>query len=321
MPLPTAKDLRPVDPILTNLSLGYKNLEFFWDKIAPYVEVPEATGTYFEYLRDYWFRRPEHGVRAPGGTYNRLGFGVTTGTYSVLEYGWEEAVDDVTKGRSQTPEDLEDLATQHLTNSMQLELETQAAAAYFITGVWGTSTTLSTSTPFQWSDYDQSDPMADAWTARRTIRRNTGSEPNRLFIGALAWEKLAEHPLILDKYKYTQTGILTEALVAAALGIEQLVVGKSVSNSAVEKAPGTASFTGADMWTDNALFLKVTDAPALMVPSGAYTIIWNEKGNVPWATERYREEQTRSDIVRIFSHWQMKIIAAQYGYIFLDAVA
>jgi len=319
MPLPTVNDVRVVDPIMTNLSLGFRNKEFFYDRIFPPVPVNQASGTFFIWTRDYWFRRPVGGVRAESGPYNRVGFGVGSDTYSTLEYGWEYALDEVTAKKSQTPESLDVLAAQYLSNIMQLELEKQAAAAGFVTSVWGTTTTLTTTD--QWSDYDASDPIANADTAKRTIRRNTGDEPNMMFVGAITWEKLKEHPLILDKYKHTQTGILTEALVAAALGIDQLVVGKSVENTAVEKAPGTASFTGADIWGDSALFLKVTPSPGLMVPNGGYRYIWDEKGNVPWAMENYLEPQTRSTIHRIFSHWAYKITGAQYGYIYLDTNA
>lgn len=320
MPLPTIRDVRPVDPVLTNLSLGYRNAAYFWDQIAPIIEVPEATGTFFEFTRDYWFRRQANGAaRAPGNPYARIEYGVATQTYNTQEYGWEHAVDDVLKARSQTPEDLEDIGTQLLTQIMQIELEMQVAAAAFITGVWGTTTTLAGTN--QWSDFDGSDPLTDADVAKRTIRRNTGEEPDVLFIGALSWEMLKEHPLLLDKYKHTQTGILTEALVAAALGVGSIVVGKSVQNTAAEQAPGTAAYTGADIWTDNALFLKRTTSPSLMVPNGAYTFIWNERGNVPWAIERYRLDPIRSNIVRIFSHWTINIIAAQYGYIYLDTNA
>ncbi len=318
-PLPTMSDVRPVNPVLTDLSFGFKNPEYFWDKIAPPVSVPQKSGTYFIWTRDYWFRRQEGADRAPGGAYSRVGFGVETDTYDAQEIGWESVVDDVTRDASQTPESLDTQATAFLAEIMQIELEKLVAAATFVTSVWGTTDTLTGAD--QWSDYDASDPIGDADTAKRVIRRNTGAEPNMLFVGALTWEKLKEHPLLLDKYKHTQTGILTEALVAAALGVPELVVGKSVENTAVEKAPGTASFTGADIWTDNALFLMKTPSPGLMVPNGAYSFIWNREGNVPWGMNQYREEQTKSDVQRIFTHKDIKITASQYGRIILDTNA
>ena len=317
MALPTSRDVRVVDPVLTNLSLGFKNPRFFWDQIAPPVRVTEQTGTFFIYDRDYWFRRPgdEPGMHAPGTPYQRVGFGVSSDSYRADERGYEKSIADPTRAASQTPESLDTLATQFLTNLIQMELELDIAAAHFVTSVWGTSNTLTTTD--RWSDYDGSDPIADADEAKRVIRRNTGEEPDFLFIGALTWEVLKEHPLILDKYKHTQTGILTEDLVAAALGISSMGVGKSVKNTGDEGA----GFSGSDIWTDNALFLKRTVTPGLMVPNGAYTFIWDEAGNFPWAMQSYREEKVRSDIQRVFTHYETKIVASQFGYLHLDTNA
>ena len=43
MPLPTITDVRPVDPVMTQLSIGFKNPRYFWDQIAPPVEVAEKS--------------------------------------------------------------------------------------------------------------------------------------------------------------------------------------------------------------------------------------------------------------------------------------
>ena len=318
MALPTIKDVRPVNPVLTNLSFGFANKGFLWDKIAPFAKQDQKSGTYFIYTRDYWFRRMKGAARASAGLYTRIGFGLDSSTYDCQEIGFEVPLDDPTVAASQTPEDLQTKAVAFLTNVMQIELEKLVAAAAFVTGVWGTTTSLSSTT--QWSDFDNSDPIANAKTAKRAILRNTGAEPNTLFVGATAWDKLMEHPLIVEKYKYTQKGVMTPDLVAAVLDVKEIVVGDSIENTAAEKTPGTASFTGADIWTDNALFL-VRNNPGLGVANGAYTFIWDEKGNVPWAVEDYRDEPIRSTITRIFTHQQVKVVSSQHGYIYLDCVA
>ena len=132
----------------------------------------------------------------------------------------------------------------------------------------------------------------------------------------MGWEQLKEHPLILEKYKHTQTGIMTEDLVAKALGTEQITVGNSVENTAFEGA----AYVGADIWTDNFL-LKVDQEPSIDVGTPSVTFMWNEKGNIPWAMEDYRDETIRSDITRVFTHLDPQITSAQHGYLFLDVVA
>ena len=311
---PALDDVRPVDPVLTNLSIGFKNEKFVWDKIAPPAEVDQMSGTFFLYTRDFWMRRQQGLERAPEGEYLRVGYGVSTATYKTAEYGAEKLLGDTVRAGSQTPEDLQEVDVAFLTNLIQMELEKLVAADCFVTGVWGTSTTLTGTN--QWSDYDGSDPIANADTAIRTIHRNTGAKPNLLVVGRLAWQNLKEHPLVIDKYKYTQPGVMTEELVAKVLGVDELVVGDSVENTAAEGA----TYVGADIWTDNALFV-VKKSQGLQVPAGAFTFMWNEKGNVPWAIETYREDKRRGDVTRVFTHADPRIVSAQHGYLFLDTTA
>ena len=315
MSIPTINDVRTINPVLTDLSIGFKNERFHWDKIARPKRTNEKSGSYPTYTRDYWFRRMTGGLRAPGGEYTQApGYGISWATFNALERGFEKGLDDSIRRANQTADDLGIVDLAYLTNLIQLELEKEVAAAAFVTGVWGTSTTL-TGTD-QWSDLDASDPIDKIEVAKRTIRRNTGSKPTCICVGALVWEKLKEHPLLLDKYKHTQRGILTEDLVAQAFGVDRLMVADSVENTVADGQ----TFTGADIWTDNVLVF-VDNAPGLMTPTGAITFIWDEQGNYPWGVQEYRWEKTRSNVQRVFTHFDIKIVAAQLGYMYLDAIA
>ena len=322
MPLPTRKDVALVSPVLTDLSLGYKNETLLWEKIAPTKGVPLNVGTIPIYTRDYWFRRIATAARGADGGYARTGYGVSSDTYKTVEIGFEKSLDDSIGKASQLGEDLQETDTAFLTTLMELEFEKRVAAACFVTSVWGTSTTMqSASSPYQWSDFDNSDPPQDVQTALRTIRRNTGSNTKfTMRLGPLVWEKLKEHPLLMDKIKHTQKGVLTEDLVASLLGLDELTVGYAIENTAVEKAPGTASFTGADIWTDNVLILA-EQGQGQRSGFGAKTLIWEEDFSSPWVIETYRDDRVRSDITRIRSHLQIKIMSTQHGYIYLDCIA
>lgn len=311
---PNVNDVNPVNPVLTSLSIGFKNEAFMWEMIAPVHEANLRSATFPIYDRENWFRRQGGAQRSAQGPYQRVGYGVSTDTYETIEIGFEKSLGDVVKASNQFGDNLETKDVAFLTNLIELEIEKQVADVVFVTGAWGNEATLSGTG--QWSDFANSDPIADVDTAKRTILRNTGSFVNNTFIGLLGWEKLKEHPLLLDKYKHTQTGVLTEELVAASLGIPMLTVGMSVENTADENQ----TYVGADIWTDNML-LQVTNPEGLDVANSVYTIMWNERGNIPWAVESYREEQTRSDINRVFTHLVPKITSSQHGYLILDTVA
>ena len=202
-------DVRPVDPVMTNLSIGFKNEAYYWDKLAPVVPVSEKSGTYFIWDKDYWLRKVAGSERAPSVPYTRVDKGVSTGTYECFERGYEELVYDPIRKASQTPEALDVQATAHLTEIMQLELEKLVAGTIWKTGVWGTDVTLSGTS--QWSDAT-SNPITALDTAMRVVKRNTGSKPDVMFISGTVWDTLKEHPILIEKYKYSQKAILTEEL-------------------------------------------------------------------------------------------------------------
>jgi len=316
--LPTQNDVRPVNPVLTDLSIGFKNEEFIWDLLAPVVATDQKSGTYFIWDRDYWFRTFEEAQgakRAPEGPYKRVAYGVSTSTYDTVEYGFEKPTGDPIVAASQTPESLTQQDIAFLTNLIEMELERLISSTLFKASVWGTDNTLAGVN--QWSDFANSDPIGDFDTAKSTIRQNTGATPNQAIMGIATWNDLKEHPLILDKYKHTQSGIMTEELVAAALGIDKIVVGKSARNTAKEGQ----TFVGSDIWTDSCLIMSSVPSPGLAVPAAAYTFMWDEVGNIPWAVQEYREEQTRSNVARVLTHAVPKATSAEHAYLILDTTA
>jgi len=66
---------------------------------------------------------------------------------------------------------------------------------------------------------------------------------------------------------------------------------------------------------------QVVNPPALQVAASAYTVMWNEKGNIPWAVDSYREEGRRSNVNRVFTHLKPTIVSTFHGYLLLDTVA
>ena len=351
MALPARADVRPIDPFLTSLSVGFKQKKYFWDVIAPVVQVGQPTGTYFEYPKEYWFRVPDGMDRAPGAPYAQTHHNVTHSTYQVAEIGVEESVDDVTSAYSQTPANLAKKAVEHLTTSMQMKLELAAADAFWDASKWKSTgiqtrsgegklaghVDLSLADPgevagddysargrpgggswaagdYQWNDYTHSDPINDIYTAKYAVHLNTGGEPNSLAFNQLVYNKLREHPKIVNKFIQTQVGIMNPTLVAQALDIPKLYILTSIKNTAVEGAdPG---WVGADVWDKNmALVWYRQPTLGLEIPCTAYTFIWNEKNNYPWNISKYRVEATRSDQHRIFTHVSRKVVAPDYAFV------
>lgn len=315
--LPTINDVRPIDPILTNLSIGYQNDEYIWDRVAPPVP-SDRSGTFFVYTRDFWFRSFEAAgglVASENSQYKRGGYGVTSSTFETIQYGIEKLTDRPTIAGSQTPENLIDTDVAWVVNILALNYERLVAAATFITGVWGTSTTPGS----KWDDDTNGTPISDVLTGRQTIRRATGKNPNQMIIGAEPWDSVSEHADLLEKYKFTQPdgGVLGPDLVAQAFKLPSggLIIGEAIYNTALEGA----TFVGTDVWGDNALLMYQTP-PGQRVGMAVGTQIWDEAGQgaIPWALNQYATENQRANVVQGFYHAVPTLSSTVSGYILLD---
>ena len=115
MPLPTINDVQAVNPVLTNMLIGYQQADdrFVAGRVFPAVPVEKDSGTYFIFTKKYWFLDGLE-ERAPGASFARTGFGVESSTYKTLQWAVEEPLADETRANSQIPMDLEQAALRHI---------------------------------------------------------------------------------------------------------------------------------------------------------------------------------------------------------------
>ena len=79
----------------------------------------------------------------------------------------------------------------------------------------------------QFSDYTNSNPIKYVKEKKLVISGSIGLEPNTLLIGDLTYKTLTEHPAILERIKYSQTGIIDMELLKKVFEIENIVVSRS----------------------------------------------------------------------------------------------
>jgi hypothetical protein len=310
-----------VDVALSNLSIAFGQSadRFVATQVFPDVPVDKQTDQFYEWLRDFWFRNVM-GEKTPASYAPRHNIGLKTQQFNALGYWLEAVLDNDVVANEDAAVNQEMAKTQWLTQQALLNREIKFAAAAFATsGLWGTHTALSTTD--QWDDADESNPITNAKTAIQTIEKNTGSPPNTLVVGAEVWDNgLVDHPLILDKYKHTQRGILTQELVAPALGIDRILVARAIENTAIEKAEGTESYTGAYIVGKFALFLNVVPGVGLLQPAAGKTFNWRPNG-LGMQIERYPDERADAEILRIRDYFDQKITSTQHGYSYHTVVS
>ena len=98
MPKPTRSDVRAVDPVLTNLLVGFMNEDaaYVANQAVDAIPVTSSAGTYFIFDKKYWFQ-DDMPNRAWGGDYATGGFGLSTSTYETEQYAKSFVIPDETR--------------------------------------------------------------------------------------------------------------------------------------------------------------------------------------------------------------------------------
>lgn len=315
---PTPQDLH-VNAALTQLSIGYRNPAYVADQVFPIVRVNKQSDIIPAYDQSHWFRDNAQ-VRAPGTVSTGGGYTVdTSATYFCNHWSRRFEIPDPLRRNADAPFDLDSDATRFVTDKIQMRREVAFAAAHFTTSVWGADRVGGTDFA-QWSDYGASDPVVDIDTYKDNVEARIGAEANKMLLGKQVHLQLKNHPVLMDRIKYTQRAQLTADLIASLLEIDSYLVGRSIYTTTIE-GTAEASVTYTRIWGKNALLLHVPSAPSLLTPAAGYTFVWQIVPNALQYIKRMRNEEREIDIIEANSYFDQKVTAARAGEFLSAAVA
>jgi hypothetical protein len=315
MAQPTHSELQVVDPVLTNMLVGYTQGadRFVAGKVFPSIMTDKQSFTYYIFTKKYFFLDELKG-RTPGAAFARSGYGVSSTTGYANTFGLEHVIPAEARANNQTPMALEQAGLQWLAQQSLIRRERAFSSDFMVTGVWGTDDNNATT---DWDDFTSGDPVNDVLTARRTISNNTGNDGNTMVLGYIVHQALMNHPDIIDRVKYVQaaTSANVEGALASAFGIQNYLVSKASYNSANEGQSGTYSA----IIDDDCLVCSVNGSPSIMGASAGYTFAWDGGGGIGQITT-YSEPSTKSDVLQLSEAWDQKAVATDLGYFFADVV-
>lgn len=321
MPQYTPRDAH-VDTALTNISVAYVQsaTNFIADKVFPIVPVAKQSDRYYVYEKGAFFK-DEAQLRAPASESAGSGFDIdNTPTYFCAKWALHKDVDDDTVANSDAVVDPFRDAAMFVQNQLLIRREKLFSSAYMTTGVWGTDETGGTNFA-QWDDEASSDPIEDIKRGRVKVLSQTGYIPNTLVVGYEVHEALKKHPLIVDRFKYTSSESITEAMIARLLGVDRYFVAQSIMQTSVE---GATTATYGFIHGKSALLVYAAPSPSLMMPSGGYIFAWSGLtglNNAGIRTKRFRMENLAADRVENEMALAMKLVAADMGYFYASVVA
>lgn len=310
---PAVADLH-IDGLLTNLSIAYVQSErdFVASQMGQAVPVRKQSDIIPKYTKNDWFR-DEAQKRAPGTESAGSGYTVDTTTkYFAEEYAFHKDIPDEVRDNEDVPFNTDNDSRMYVTQKLLVKGDVLLADAIFKTGVWDTDVTPTD----LWDDFGLSVPIMDIETGRNGIHQVTSYDPNRLLMGRLVWTQIKHHPLLLERFKYTQAGIITQDLVSRVVDVERIVVGQSLKATNVEGATEAYAYN----FAKNALLAFVNPRPSLLTPSAYYSFRWINQFGRQVTIRRLRNDWKRFERIEGFFNIDHKVIATDLGYFFSAVV-
>lgn len=302
-----------IDKGLTNFAISFVQDQkgLIADKVCPPVEVGKETDKFWLFDRGNWRTRED--LRAAGSEANRSQMPLlSTSTYAIEEH----SLFDVVSTREMEEADDPLMPKQDVTSSILEQLlinkEKNVADVMFVTAAVANYTSLATGS--QWGYTSSTTPIADVDTGSYAVQVEIGKKPNQGFLGAEVWKVLKNHGEILDRIKYTQTGIITEDLVASVFDLDNITVGRAIRMTTAEGVSETVSY----IWGKSLLLSYVTPRPSKRTISHAYQFV--KKGsNVK--VESWYEKKVRGDQIEGSLMYDPKVVSTLAGYTIFGAVA
>lgn len=293
-----------VDPVMTQISVGYPTEDFSGSLLLPAVPVTQQSFRYAVFGKDAQTLDTLGDQRAPGSVANEVeGITLSTKTYFASEHALQIAVND--EERELDPSlgpDTE--ATNIVTSKILLKRELLIAALTTTAANYNAANTVTLAGTTQFNDYVNSDPIGVFKTARLAVRNAIGVDPNFGLIPFPVLIQLQDHPDFIERIKYSERGILTQEIVQTLIGIPRISIPGAIYNTA---NPGQAA-TLSSIWGKDVIVAYVPPNPGRKIPAFGYEFVWKYPDGQTQHIDRWREEPRVSDLLRCRRRYDLKLV-------------
>jgi hypothetical protein len=305
-----------LDQFLTNYSIVYRNQQFVGPQLFPDFPVTKQNGRYpifgFERFKAY------NTERAPGSEANEMpGWRMSNDEYYCDGKAQKELISDELRAQWDLSAQPEVFTTETLADVIDKQREI-LIFNMIMSSTLIPNTTLSGTG--QWSDFNNSDPVAAITNVRSTILLGCTQEPNTLLVGYPVWLQLIQHPIILDRFKSTAlpSGYPTDQQLAGLFNVDNFIVAKSLYDTTQQGLPHVLNY----IWGKNAILAYVPPAQGQLMITLGTTFRWlygvPQNGGI--LVKRYRVEERSGDMIEYQTFYCLKLVVPGAAYVFKNAV-
>jgi hypothetical protein len=279
--------------------------------VMPILDVPVRAGQYPTFvLKEGQLLKSDMKTRSPYSAYARGTRAFTQDTYTALEYGYEEAVDDTVTLDVARFFDAEVIAAKLAKRKLLLAHELRVAAKIFDSGTFTATNSGTAYTTANLATFDVGQDVQEALD--RLLSKGESTTNTRVVIPYPVWTRIRASTKFQNRLR--GTGLSTDTILNAStqaaaevFGVAEVLIGRA----SYDQAPEGVAFSAANVWSNTFIWVgSVTQAGAGYFGGGAgFTLNWSEYGPAI-GVSTYREETIKSNIVRASQYTAEKIVNA-----------
>lgn len=236
-------------------------------------------------------------VRSAGSEYQRGIRSFTSANYSTEEFGLEELLDDSSVEDLSRFFSVESETARFLLRQLKLGHEKRVADL-----LWAGSTPFTTADQSPAVNYTNTliatvDVARDVAAAKLSLAK-LGYEANCIAMSANVFELIRRSTLLQNQFfgviSNTGARLLSEAEIAAALGVQTLAIGRAAYNTANKGK----SYSGSFIVPDSKIIVGQVAGGEFTAGGIGRTLVWAADA-AGFVSESYRDEARRSNVLRV----------------------
>ncbi|NBT68890.1 MAG: hypothetical protein EBT78_14155 [Betaproteobacteria bacterium] len=292
--------------VTTAVIQGQNNNDaFIGAKVAPIYTSPVRAGQYLKLnLGNAELLNSDASKVQAGSSYPRTTRAFDTDNFTCFEYGLEEVVPDALASDVARFFGLETETAKILLRNITIGHEVEMSAAVMNASTFNAT---SSTTAYTVGNLSTLSFVADIATAKQKLLLK-GVIPNAVIMNQEVFDIVRRATLVQNQFfgvvASDSRRTLSEAEIAAVCGVENCYVARAAYNSAAKGA----AYSGAFIVPKTYVSVASIAGGDFAAGGIARTIIWSEDASAPFVTESYRDENRRSNILRVRSNRVVKII-------------
>lgn len=220
---------------LTDLALRFPTPQFLADRLAPRVKVKKQTDKYRKFGKDAFYQ-PGDNTWAPGAIPNAIRTELSEDTYFAQARKLRHALLDSEMNNQDDDLDLKTTYGERVTLAMRVAREARVASLFTTTTNYAAGHIITKAGAAEWDAagvINTVQPITDMESMIATVSLDAFVTRDMItvVIPEPTMNKAIRHnSAIRDYYKYTQGGPITADLLAAALGVKEVLIARQATS-------------------------------------------------------------------------------------------